>query len=71
MDEQEAMIKLFNRLGTIVSSAELTTPAVRAVLVKLTLLTSINAVTKDEFMHQMSHAWDIEKLFQPDPSEIH
>ena len=71
MDEEESMIKLFNRLGTIVGNTQLSNAAVRAVLVKLTLLASINTITKEEFMHQMNHAWDMERFFRPESNEMH
>ncbi|MFZ4600369.1 MAG: hypothetical protein ACOYNN_17150 [Terrimicrobiaceae bacterium] len=71
MDEEESIIKLFNRLGNIVANSELSNDALRAVLVKLTLLASINVVTKEEFMHCVSVTWDMEKFFHPDSKEMH
>jgi hemerythrin len=70
MDETE-MVKLFNRLGLIVANSELSNAEIRAVLVKLTLLASIHAITKEEFMHSMDVTWEMEKFFHPESNEMH
>ena len=71
MDDETAMVKLFNRLGLIVANSELSNAEIRAVLVKLTLLASIHTITKEEFMHSMDVTWEMEKFFHPESNEMH
>jgi hypothetical protein len=70
-DDDESIIELFSEMSDMINESELSHAAVRAVLCKILVLHSLNAIDKDELMTQIDYSWRIEKFFQPDSNEIH